>query len=90
MPRRQPLDPSTAPLAEPTTASIPLDHDGPDASAIAHRAYELYEARGREPGRHEDDWLQAERELRQRRDDDAAVAQLGGGAPVPAPPVDRD
>jgi hypothetical protein len=30
---------------------------------VARRAYELYEARGREPGRDVDDWLQAEREL---------------------------
>ena len=31
---------------------------------IARRAYELYEARGREHGHDIDDWLQAERELR--------------------------
>jgi DUF2934 family protein len=30
---------------------------------VARRAYELYEARGSEPGRDVDDWLQAEREL---------------------------
>lgn len=30
---------------------------------IARRAYELYEQRGREHGRHLDDWLQAESEL---------------------------
>ena len=30
---------------------------------IAHRAYELYLARGREDGQDVDDWLQAEREL---------------------------
>lgn len=30
---------------------------------IAHRAYELYEQRGREHGHEVDDWLQAEREL---------------------------
>lgn len=35
------------------------DHD------IAHRAYELYLARGQEHGHDLDDWLQAERELRQ-------------------------
>lgn len=90
MPRRPTLDPSTAPLAEPAATSAPLETDGPDASAIAHRAYELYEARGREPGRHEDDWLQAERELRQRRDADQAVAQVGGGAPPPTPPIDLE
>jgi hypothetical protein len=31
---------------------------------IARRAYNLYLARGREPGHQLDDWLQAERELR--------------------------
>ena len=31
---------------------------------IARRAYELYEARGRDDGRDFDDWLEAERELR--------------------------
>jgi outer membrane protein TolC len=30
---------------------------------ITRRAYEIYEARGREDGRDLDDWLQAEREL---------------------------
>jgi hypothetical protein len=32
--------------------------------AIALRAYELFEERGREPGRDVDDWLRAERELK--------------------------
>jgi hypothetical protein len=32
--------------------------------AIALRAYELFEERGREPGRDVDDWLCAERELK--------------------------
>ena len=35
-----------------------LNHDD-----IARRAYELYEARGREDGHDQDDWLQAERDL---------------------------
>lgn len=33
--------------------------------AIARRAYEIFEQRGREHGRHEDDWLRAEAELLQ-------------------------
>ncbi len=33
---------------------------------VARRAYELYLARGGEPGREQEDWLQAERELRQK------------------------
>jgi hypothetical protein len=32
--------------------------------AVAHRAYDLYVARGQEDGHDIDDWLQAERELR--------------------------
>ena len=36
--------------------------------AIRGRAYELYEARGGEPGADLDDWLRAERELRGHTD----------------------
>jgi DUF2934 family protein len=35
----------------------------PTAGDVARRAFELYEARGREAGADVDDWLQAEREL---------------------------
>jgi len=31
---------------------------------IRERAYQLFEARGRQPGDHLDDWLQAEREFK--------------------------
>jgi hypothetical protein len=34
-----------------------------DPEAIARRAHELYERRGREHGRDREDWLEAEREL---------------------------
>ena len=34
---------------------------------IARRAYDLYLARGHEPGHDVDDWLQAEQELRHPR-----------------------
>ena len=34
---------------------------------IRHRAYELYEERGREDGHDLDDWLRAEAEIVQRR-----------------------
>ncbi|HYO51738.1 DUF2934 domain-containing protein [Archangium sp.] len=37
---------------------------GPTQEQIAKRAYELFLARGGTHGRHEDDWLQAERELK--------------------------
>jgi hypothetical protein len=45
-----------APKARVDGAAI-TEHD------IARRAYDLYLARGREPGHQLDDWLQAEREL---------------------------
>ncbi len=38
----------------------------PNDDEIARRAYQLYEARGGGHGRDVEDWLQAERELRQR------------------------
>jgi hypothetical protein len=44
--------------AEPTSAS---------QEEIARRAYELFLARGGEPGHEQEDWLQAESELRERR-----------------------
>lgn len=39
-----------------------------DRERIAARAYERYLARGREEGRDLDDWLEAEREIREQRD----------------------
>jgi len=40
-----------------TKASIAPNHD-----EIARRAYQLFEERGREPGREWEDWFRAERE----------------------------
>ncbi len=37
---------------------------GPTHEEIARRAYELFLARGGAPGHQDEDWLQAERELR--------------------------
>lgn len=39
--------------------------DGPSREDIERRAYELYERRGGEHGLHDDDWLEAERQLRE-------------------------
>lgn len=36
----------------------------PDRERIARRAYELYQARGGDDGRADEDWFAAERELR--------------------------
>lgn len=38
---------------------------------IRHRAYELYEARGRRDGSDRDDWIQAEAEILSRRKESA-------------------
>jgi len=41
----------------------------PTSDDIARRAYELYQARGSKPGADLDDWVRAERELRETSDD---------------------
>ena len=38
-----------------------------EPEAISRRAYELFQERGREPGRELDDWLRAENELKASR-----------------------
>ncbi|HTZ95619.1 MAG TPA: DUF2934 domain-containing protein [Terriglobales bacterium] len=48
-----------APLSNP--ASIELEDQ------IRHRAYELYEERGRTPGFEREDWIRAEHEVLARR-----------------------
>ena len=48
------------------STSAPLGsapQDPPTAEEIAQRAYEIYLARGEEPGHDQEDWLRAEREL---------------------------
>jgi hypothetical protein len=68
--RRRPDEvPSSDALDRPGSLPEATDH------AIRSRAYQLYEARGGEPGTELDDWLRAERELRESADgteDDAA------------------
>jgi hypothetical protein len=51
------------PSSETRPASSTLDD-------VARRAYELYQARGGEPGAELDDWLRAERELRDATESD--------------------
>lgn len=55
-------EPVAAQSADDTTAA------GFDRKRIAHRAYELYMARGRADGQDLDDWLAAEQELSGERD----------------------
>lgn len=50
----------------PTGAAATSRRDGtPSYEAIARRAYEIYRSRGGENGRAVEDWLRAERELRE-------------------------
>ena len=51
-----------APQSAGDTTAATIDRD-----LLAQRAYELFLARGREDGRDLDDWLNAERELRESR-----------------------
>ncbi len=52
----------------PLATSTPLaEHDSPTREEIEHRAYEIYIARGGEHGSDLEDWIQAERELREQR-----------------------
>jgi hypothetical protein len=55
-----------------------------DRAAIAARAYELFRARGGEPGHDVDDWLRAETELRRATSVVNAVAEISL-FPPPAP-----
>ena len=45
------------------TERVAIPADGEAHDRIARRAYELFEARGRQDGYDVDDWLAAEREL---------------------------
>ncbi|MGA7382923.1 MAG: DUF2934 domain-containing protein [Terriglobales bacterium] len=58
---------AVAPKSSPAKVAMMTD-TAPSQDRIRERAYELYEARGCEPGRAEPDWLRAEQEiLKQRR-----------------------
>lgn len=56
---------------QPTTNTTNMSaeqHNSPAMSeeAVRQRAYELYEQRGRNAGRHHEDWFRAEQEIRER------------------------
>ena len=66
--------------AEPMTSdaqpmTLPPTDTRIEGDEIAARAYELYESRGGEHGHDWDDWLEAERQLRERK---------GGPGPTPS------
>jgi hypothetical protein len=52
-----------------TTNASSEQHNSPAISeeAIRQRAYELYEQRGGDDGRHHEDWFRAEQEILERR-----------------------
>ena len=52
--------------------SLPHRDNGALQERIRQRAYELYEERGRGHGRHEEDWAQAEEQIRGEYLDKAA------------------
>lgn len=52
----------TVPIRKSTPPPIALDLE----TQVRLRAYEIYEERGRTPGRETDDWFQAEREVHAR------------------------
>jgi hypothetical protein len=54
----QPDDMRNAPVATDWRRMTAVAHD-----KIAHRAHQLYEARGREAGHDVEDWLQAEHDI---------------------------
>jgi hypothetical protein len=63
----------TSTKQKPTTLASPkstppkkttMPDTAPWHDRIRERAYELYESRGRENGKHEQDWLRAEQEIR--------------------------
>jgi hypothetical protein len=60
-------DKTSAPMVKATKASKASQAKAaPTHEEIAARAFELYLARGNEPGNHETDWLKAEAELSAR------------------------
>jgi spore germination cell wall hydrolase CwlJ-like protein len=61
-------EPSVEAIAAEAAAIYPdTIEGGPTAEEIAAEAYAIYEARGGEHGRDQDDWLEAERRLQERR-----------------------
>ena len=61
-------EPSVEAIAAEAAAIYPdTIAGGPTAEEIAAEAYAIYEARGAGHGRDQDDWLEAERRLQERR-----------------------
>ena len=52
---------------KPMTRVAPISHASGLENKIRERAHQLYESRGREPGKEQQDWIQAEREILNQR-----------------------
>lgn len=77
----------TDPRAEQTEDRVSMPPQQSSSIAendIARRAYDRYLMRGGEPGHALDDWLDAERELRQAADH-IAIGRIQPTAPAPVP-----
>ena len=60
--------PTSAEIAAESASIYPDTFDTPPSpDEIAAEAYAIYQSRGGEHGRHEDDWFEAERRLSERR-----------------------
>ena len=60
--KQKPTTPASAKSTPPKVTFLP--DQVPLHDRIRERAYELYESRGREHGKDEQDWLRAEQEIR--------------------------
>ena len=68
--RRRAATPRRATASNPVPATndtAPAAHAEPSADEIAQAAYQRYLSRGGSDGQDFDDWLEAERELKKRR-----------------------
>jgi hypothetical protein len=58
---------ASVPVEQGTVSTVPGPELVPSHDSIRNRAYELYEQRGREDGREQQDWFKAEHEIRVRK-----------------------
>jgi Protein of unknown function (DUF2934) len=63
-PKRKALDPLATAADRSARDAVTATRKVTPYDVVAHRAYELYLARGREDGHDVDDWLRAEGEVR--------------------------
>lgn len=58
---------ASVPIEQGMVSTVPASEASPSHDSIRDRAYELYEQRGREDGREQQDWFKAEHEMRARK-----------------------